>query len=114
MPSTNTEINDVANNNDNGRKKKKKLSRGVIARIAIGSVFAFLLIILILFLLCGKKKTRKANDIVTVKQLPSDVEIPHGKHIIEGDNGTLNSGGFGRSDSPISSSRTISTISRND
>nr|DAD32168.1 TPA_asm: hypothetical protein HUJ06_011019 [Nelumbo nucifera] len=94
-PSTNTENNGGANNSDNGgKKKKKKLSGGAIAGIAIGSVFAFLLILLILFFLCGKKKTRKTNDIATAKQLPSDVEIPREKHIREGDNGTLNSGGY--------------------
>ncbi|XP_010268752.1 PREDICTED: probable inactive receptor kinase At1g48480 [Nelumbo nucifera] len=78
-----------SNNSNSGGKKK--LSGGAIAGIAIGSVVAFLLILLILFLLCGKKSSRKTNDIATMKQLPSEVEIPREKHIRGGENGNSNS-----------------------
>ncbi|KAF8407602.1 hypothetical protein HHK36_006736 [Tetracentron sinense] len=76
-----------------GEKKKKKLSGGAIAGIVIGSVIGVLLILVILFILCRKKSSRKTRsiDIATVKQL--EVEIPSEKPpIAEGGNGGLSNG----------------------
>ncbi|XP_042503462.1 probable inactive receptor kinase At1g48480 [Macadamia integrifolia] len=72
---------------DGGGSGKKKLSGGAIAGIAIGSVFGFLLILLILFFLCRKKSRGKTSDMATVKQ-GGEVEIPGEKR----DNSSFSSG----------------------
>ncbi|KAG6625439.1 hypothetical protein CIPAW_16G096800 [Carya illinoinensis] len=73
------------NNKNNGGKK---LSGGAIAGIAIGSVLAFLLILVILLVLCRKKTS--AVDIATVKH--PDVEIPGEKPEGDVENGEYGNG----------------------
>ncbi|KAI9174966.1 hypothetical protein LWI28_025440 [Acer negundo] len=73
-----------------GNNKRKKLSGGAIVGIVIGSVLGFLLILVILMILCRKKRGNKARsmDIASFKQ--QEVEI-HG----EKPAGEVESGGYG-------------------
>ncbi|KAK8546575.1 hypothetical protein V6N13_067782 [Hibiscus sabdariffa] len=63
-----------------------KLSGGAIAGIVIGSVLAFLLILILLICLCRRKGGKKmgTRDIPPIKQ--AEVEIPRDKAMEEGNN----------------------------
>ncbi|XP_047332464.1 probable inactive receptor kinase At1g48480 [Impatiens glandulifera] len=73
--------------------KKKNLPGGAIAGIVIGSVLGFLFILLILCILCRKKKGRKSSsvEVAAIKHL--DNEISEEKPIVGADiNGRGNNG----------------------
>lgn len=70
----------------NEPRKKKKLSGGAIAGIVIGSVLGFMLILLILFLLCRKKKMPKTSSVDAAALKHLEREFPAGKLPGEGEN----------------------------
>ncbi|WOG93843.1 hypothetical protein DCAR_0313130 [Daucus carota subsp. sativus] len=57
------------------------LSGGAIAGIVIGSVFAVLLLLLVLFVFCRKKRSKKTSygDVVTVKESREAVDVKNGE-----------------------------------
>ncbi|KAL3838706.1 hypothetical protein ACJIZ3_023297 [Penstemon smallii] len=69
---------------------KKKLSGGAIAGIIIGSIFGFLLILLLLFCLCRVfvKKGRSKDE---VRSIEKEVEIPREKTVVESETHVNNS-----------------------
>ncbi|KAK4493514.1 hypothetical protein RD792_005553 [Penstemon davidsonii] len=66
----------------NNGEHKKKLSGGAIAGIIIGSIFGFLLILLLLFCLCRVfvKKGRSKDE---VRSIEKEVDIPREKTVVE-------------------------------
>ncbi|XP_023773281.1 probable inactive receptor kinase At1g48480 [Lactuca sativa] len=70
---------EACNGSDTGSSSSNKLSGGAIAGIVIGSLFILLLVSLIFFFLCYKKRNQneelKSKDVGEVKQM--QIEIPH-------------------------------------
>ena len=67
--------------------KKHKLSGSAIAGIVIRSVVEFVLILIVFFLLCGKKRGKKTSVVNAAAVKHSEVEIPGEKPIEELENG---------------------------
>ena len=67
--------------------KKHKLSDGAISGIVIRSVVGFFLILIVFFLLCGKKRGKKTSAIDAAAMKHSEVEILGEKPIGELENG---------------------------
>ncbi|XP_077230504.1 putative inactive receptor kinase RLK902 [Tasmannia lanceolata] len=92
----------IACSSEGTMKKNKKLSAGAIAGIAIGSVVAFMFIILIICIVCrrdrnGARKTR------SVEAKPPEFEFPVEKSGGEGENGSVNGGLGGGEDIMVNS-----------
>ncbi|XP_071725390.1 probable inactive receptor kinase At1g48480, partial [Rutidosis leptorrhynchoides] len=78
----------VEGDNNSMNKKKKKLSGGAIAGIAIGSVLGLVLIVLVLLFLCRKKSTKKTSSI-DIAAISKEVEMPGEKSV-----GEVQTGGY--------------------
>ncbi|MQM19221.1 hypothetical protein Taro_052221 [Colocasia esculenta] len=66
----------VGGNGVSEEKKKKKLSGGAIAGIAVGSVVGVLALVLLLCVLCGKRGGSKTRSLEAAPPKPQEVEVP--------------------------------------